>query len=815
MTSSKSKKTSTSSGTNTTGTETLTAAALVIDSAVSTYSSSEQHRRSQSQNSWRDMRPKDVSFDIDWSEYWKMIASNEIISESDDAYLQGHDLIDVYQECAKEWLDQVHSNSSDHSKNNLFSIAWACYTILSRKDDDGPQFLFKSTVANTMVNNLNSAVNSAIDESSVGDVEQSIEEIHKNQKTNGVDSNIWKGRLGCLALLRQICSLTVPILIERPDPQISQSPFFPLLLQATLIASSKRQQPSPTLDATTSVQEGNTVINLFLESLLPQVLGNDLYEQFQEEIALMTKIGTTVNSEGGTTTATPSFAAISIEVQNKVNESIQRYTSNYVDAKYVNPLLLFPSASTPSKLSADEKEIDVSIGLENDRTAADSIVQKQKKDADFQYLINSYNTRWSDLDSEGSDEMKFLDPIDLLKPHSSISVPFARPLPPPMLPFIGYDEDEDALSNEEENELLQYLHSELIWLTPCNLRLLLIPDDENNDDEEILNIKYKQVVEILQSQAFIKPLAPNSNRLVIEMLSNGHSSTAIVSSSSMQHPNEESNHGTSDISSTSTNIDFANFPNRMLFNNEPAEDDYYDEDDSIYNPINIALRIIRECGLTPLNLPKLVEHNPLIAYECLVYILLYYNNNQNEDLKNEYLSSLVSMDMSLHCMEVVNRLATYSIHNTSNNSKAVGAISNSNAANVGGLNPRSTSTVGNNTKPTQYSTPQTGAASTDIGVSSSLLHPEYIHLFIVSCMESCENLQLQDRHTQNRLVRLVCIFIQSLVRNNIVNVNDIYFEIQSFCVEFSRIREASSLYKSLQQRTHVATNQINQQQEGL
>ena len=135
-----------------------------------------------------------------------------------------------------------------------------------------------------------------------------------------------------------------------------------------------------------------------------------------------------------------------------------------------------------------------------------------------------------------------------------------------------------------------------------------------------------------------------------------------------------------------------------------------------------------------------MEHNPLVAYECLVRILTY----SMEDQKNDYLSSLIGMDMSLHTMEVVNRLATH-----------------------------------------------------NLGTGRPILMPEYLHLFISSCIASCEN--VPERHAQNRLVRLVCVFVQSLLRNKIVYVEDIYVEVQAFCVEFSRIREATALFKSLKE----------------
>ena len=81
-------------------------------------------------------------------------------------------------------------------------------------------------------------------------------------------------------------------------------------------------------------------------------------------------------------------------------------------------------------------------------------------------------------------------------------------------------------------------------------------------------------------------------------------------------------------------------------------------------------------------------------------------------------------------------------------------------------------------------------------ISGSDVPKEITNMYIADCISHCQSVAL-DKYLQNRLVRLLCVFFQKLVRTKHGQIRDMVIEIQTFCIEFSRIKEAAALFRML------------------
>jgi len=238
--------------------------------------------------------------------------------------------------------------------------------------------------------------------------------------------------------------------------------------------------------------------------------------------------------------------------------------------------------------------------------------------------------------------------------------------------------------------------------------------------------------------------------------------------------------------------------------------------------------VIFDSGLSPQNLPLLVKYNHTIANKCLMFILLAKeegmmsilnhdiststnaktgkgssNEKNNVDhIKKQYLSSLVQMDMSLESMEVVYQLATYVRENYNEGSEQGGGTSDDNGVGGGGGTKRSIAKQSGNhgrkhSKKVRRKDSRGSTQSKSLQGSRTLLNAEYMHMFVSNCISSCEN--TQDRNRQYKYVRLFSVFLHTLIQKNIFQVEDLYIEVQQFCIKFSRVEEAASLFKLLKE----------------
>ena len=158
----------------------------------------------------------------------------------------------------------------------------------------------------------------------------------------------------------------------------------------------------------------------------------------------------------------------------------------------------------------------------------------------------------------------------------------------------------------------------------------------------------------------------------------------------------------------------------------------------------VPTQLTQQHAFTPQQLPALVDKNPSVATAFLL-ALLSSSVSSSAETASAYLAALLQCELSLHSMEVVSRLSS---------------------------------------------------------VQPAVLSSDFLVSYCHRGMEGCR--AISDRYGQSRMVRLLCVFCQSLLREREGRSGGgglyvLLSEMMGFCVEFSKVKEATQLYRTLKE----------------
>ena len=69
---------------------------------------------------------------------------------------------------------------------------------------------------------------------------------------------------------------------------------------------------------------------------------------------------------------------------------------------------------------------------------------------------------------------------------------------------------------------------------------------------------------------------------------------------------------------------------------------------------------------------------------------------------------------------------------------------------------------------------------------------EFILLFVKNCMDQC-SASTETKVLKNRMVRLVIVFLQNILKQKVLEFEDISTAIKQFCMEHNHIKEAQEM----------------------